>query len=100
MNKTCTHCGKRLPSNDYRINISIRTVMGQKLYERWLSTNFRWEGINEDFYVCNECYKEIIHFMKNEPIKKIQKHKKEFDCPDCSLNIETCIGCPRYKNYI
>lgn len=100
MNVTCTHCGKQLPSNDYRISICMRTVMGQKLYERWLEKRFLWEGLNKEFYVCNNCFNEIIHFIENEPINEIKKHKKEFNCPDCSLNIETCMGCPRYRNYM
>ena len=98
MNITCTHCGKSLPSNDYRIQINIRTVMGPALYERWLQKGFRWEGLNEDFHVCDNCCREILHFIKNEPHKKIQKHKKEYNCPDCSLNIQSCMGCPRYRN--
>lgn len=97
MNKQCIHCGKRLRNNDYRVDINIRTIMGPVLYTEWLQKQFLWEGINKDFYVCNECSHEIMNFIENEPVKKVQKYKKEFNCPDCSLNIETCMGCPRYK---
>lgn len=98
MNKTCKHCGKCLSSNDYRIQVNIRTVMGPILYEQWLQKHFNWEGMNENFYICNDCCREVIKFINNEPCKKIKKRGKEFNCPDCSLNIESCMGCPRYRN--
>ena len=97
MNLTCAHCGKSLDSNDYHININIRTVMGEALYIKWSNKPFMWEGVNTDYHICDKCYNIITKFIKNESYAKVKKQRKEFNCPDCKLDISTCLGCPRYK---
>ena len=100
MNKNliCIHCGKDI-SNEYYININSYTTMGPVLYEKYIKKQWLWEGINTNQPVCQDCFRKIDKLIKNEScISKVKKHKKEHNCPDCKLNINSCNGCPRYRN--
>ena len=97
-NLLCIHCGKDI-SNDYNVTINSYTTMGPILHEEFLKKHWLWTGMNQSKVVCQNCFKRINNFIENKPnMTKVKKHIKEYNCPDCELQINSCMGCPRYRN--